>query len=82
METLMPATIASATRGGEGGLRSLVGTAGGGMLALGVAGFMLGRAIFASCLRSTNLAYARRFHGASWRSFSITTDTTAPTFCL
>jgi hypothetical protein len=50
------------------------------ILASGAAGFALGRAIFASRLESANLAYARRFRGASWRSFSITADTTAPTF--
>jgi hypothetical protein len=43
-------------------------------------GFTLGHAIFTSRLGSANLAYARRFRGASWRSFSITADTTAPTF--
>jgi hypothetical protein len=46
----------------------------------GAAGFVLGRAIFVSCLRSANLMYAQRFRGASWRSISITIDTTAPTF--
>jgi hypothetical protein len=80
METLAPAITASAARGGEGGLRSCVGAAGGGMLAPGVAGFMLARSIFASRLRSPTLANARRFRGASWRSFSITVDTTAATF--
>jgi hypothetical protein len=80
METSAPATAVSAARGGEGGLRSLVGAAGGGMLAPGAAGFALGRAIVALCLGSANLAYAQRFHGASWRSFSIIVDTTPPTF--
>jgi hypothetical protein len=46
----------------------------------GAAGFVLGRAIFASRLGSANLANVRRFHSASWRSFSIIADTTAPTF--
>jgi hypothetical protein len=80
METLAPATVVSAARGGEGGLRSLVGAVGGGMLAPGAAGFALGRTIFALRLGSTNLAYARRFCDTSWRSFSITVDTTTPTF--
>jgi hypothetical protein len=51
------------------------------MLSSGAAGFTLGYAIFASRLGSTNLANAQRFRGTSWRSFSITADTTAPTFC-
>jgi hypothetical protein len=66
--------------GGEGSLRSCVGEAGGGMMTLGEAGFTLGRAIFASRLGYANLANARRFRGASWRSFSLTADTIAPTF--
>jgi hypothetical protein len=82
METLAPATAVSAAHGGEGGLRSPLGVAGGGMLAPGAAGFTLARAIFASRLGSANLAYARRFRDASWRSLSITADTTAPTFLL
>ena len=81
METLAPATAVSAARGGEGGLRSLVGAAGGGMLAPGAVGFALGRATFALRLGSANLVYARRFRGASWRSFS-TADTTTTTFLL
>jgi hypothetical protein len=79
METSASATTASAARGGEGGLRSCVGAAGGGILAPGAVGFVLARTIFASRLEFPTLANARRFRGAPWRSFSITADTTAPT---
>jgi hypothetical protein len=75
METSVPAIALSAARGGEGGLRSYVGVTGGGMLAPEAAGFALGSVTFTSRLGSANLAYARRFRGAYWRSFSITADT-------
>jgi hypothetical protein len=80
MENSALATAASVVRGGEGGLRSCVGTTGGVMLAPGAAGFTLGHAIFDSRLGFANLANTRRFCGASWRSLSIIADTIAPTF--
>ena len=54
---------------------------GGGIPALEAADFALGRTTFTSRLGYANLTWARRFFRcASWRSFSITADKTAPTF--
>jgi hypothetical protein len=94
METLAPPTSVSAARGGDGGLRSYVGTAGGGLLGPGAADFApsggllvpgaadftIPRAILTSSRGSPTLANVWRFRDVSWRSFSITTDTTAATF--
>jgi hypothetical protein len=49
------ATAVSAAPSGEGGLHSLVGAAGGGILAPEAAGFAQGRATFAPRLGSANL---------------------------
>jgi hypothetical protein len=65
-------------KAGSGALAS--GAPGGGMLAPGAAGFVLARSILISRCGSPTLANAHHFRGASWRSFSITADTTAVTF--
>jgi hypothetical protein len=54
--------------------------AGGGLLLLGAADFAPPRAFFASRKGSQTLVTTRRFRAASWRSLSITADTTAAIF--
>jgi hypothetical protein len=78
---LAPAIAVSAMHGGKGGLCPLAGTTGRGIPAPVAADFRLGHATFPSRLGSANLTWARRFFRyASWRSFSITADTTTPMF--
>jgi hypothetical protein len=103
-----PPAAASSMRVGDGGLRSLVGSAKGGLLepaatalapdedllGLGTAGFAAGgglllpgaanfappRTLLTSRLGSPTLVNDRRFRIASWRSLSITADTTVAIF--
>jgi hypothetical protein len=75
METLAPPTAVSAVLGGDGGLRSCVGTAGssmlapgapgGGLLELGAAGFALPYSILTSRRGSPTITNAQHFRGAS-----------------
>jgi hypothetical protein len=53
---------------------------GGGLLVPGATDFAIPRAILTSRCGSPTLVNARCFRDASWRSFSITADTTATTF--
>jgi hypothetical protein len=54
---------------------------GGGLLLPGVVDYAPPRALLTSRLGSPTLVNARRFRTASWRSLSITADTTTTIFC-